>query len=173
MRFLKTGWLWLGVAMFLLDQVSKYLAITHLKPGDVRRPFIPGFIELQYAQNIGAAFSILPGKTTTLIAIAVLTIVMIGVYLALSTDEDGPILRCGLTLILAGTVGNLVDRSTHGFVIDMFHFIVPGWETFPIFNVADVLIDTGVGLLFVDFGLDLLKRDKKEPEAPAEGSAHQ
>lgn len=167
-KLLTSKWFSLGVAMFLVDQVTKYLAYWHLRPGDVRRGFIPGFIELQYAQNIGAAFSILPGKTTTLIAIAVLTIVMIGVYLALSTDEDGPLLRCGLTLILAGTVGNLVDRSTHGFVIDMFHFIVPGWETFPIFNVADVLIDTGVGLLFVDFGLDLMKREKKEePEAEA------
>lgn len=165
-RYLLSRWVWLGVLMFLLDQGTKYLAYWHLRPGDVRRVLIPGFIELQYAQNIGAAFSILPGKTTALIAIAVMTIVMIGVYISVSADEDGPFLRCGLTLILAGTVGNLVDRSTHGFVIDMFHFIFPGWETFPIFNVADVLIDTGVALLFVDFGLDLLKPRKIAPEEP-------
>ena len=111
-----------GLAVFLLDQVTKYLATQGFFP---------------YTTNTGAAFGILQGQQWFLIVVG---LVVIGVLLYYSHEH-----QLALGFLLGGTMGNLVDRALSGFVVDFIH--APFW---PSFNVADTFNVLGVGLLLLD-----------------------
>ncbi len=158
------GWrlLWLCLALTLtaLDQWTKRLAVAHLKSAP--RVLIDGVLELTYAENTGAAWSMLSGKQVFLIT---LTTVMLGTVLVLllcGKWRNGWLLA-GETLLLAGGVGNLIDRVWNGCVVD---FIYVKAIHFPIFNVADCCVCLGaVGIL-----IDLIwfeKGDLRGDDAPA------
>ncbi|MBI5155599.1 signal peptidase II [Candidatus Poribacteria bacterium] len=141
-----------GAAVFflLIDQATKILAQTHLKPESAYGPqptipIIPGLFQLRYAENTGAAFSMLTGNTVLLTFISVgAAVVMTYWWTRLPAREMWG--RLGLALIVSGAVGNLFDRALRGYVVDFFDAY---WRThhFPVFNVADSIICTGVGLL--------------------------
>jgi signal peptidase II len=145
----------IGLVLIGLDQAIKTWAHLDLARRNGPITVIDGFLDLRYAQNVGAAFSILPGQTFVLVLMAVLTVVIVVLYTAISQEEE-PLTKAGLLLILSGAIGNMIDRVIHQYVIDYVHVFWGSWDRWPIFNLADALIDIGVGLLAIDFFLDAL-----------------
>jgi signal peptidase II len=123
---------------------------------------LPGILDLRYTENHDAAFSLLrqvefPGKVAVLAALTCLALAAI-VAIWWRRRDASRAEQVGYGLIVAGAVGNLLDRVARGFVVDFIH--VHHW---PVFNVADVLVGVGVALLF----LAHLRRRAPPPPAPA------
>ena len=128
-----------------LDLVSKYLAQTYLANA-AAVSIIPNFFELTYVINTGAAWSILEGQRTFFIVIS--SAVSIGLIYYLIKEKE-PLMSLAVSLMLAGTVGNLYDRIFFGFVRDMLSFNFFGYQ-YPVFNIADSALVIGVILIIVD-----------------------
>ena len=134
-------------AAFLLDRVVKIWAAGPLLDAHGGAlPLIPGVFQLTYAENRGAAFSMLQGRTDLLVGLTVV-ICLIGLYFLFFSRRRYPLWpSLALALALGGALGNLYDRLVFGFVIDMFDFCL---INFAIFNVADSFVNIGVILLAV------------------------
>lgn len=132
------GYAMLTILLVALDQLTKYLVRTHIGLGE-HIPFLPGIMDLTYVQNTGAAFSLFQRHTGLLALLsAVVVVVLLGVLWRGYIRHPFGVLS--LTLILAGGVGNLIDRVLFGFVTDMFHTL---FVRFAVFNVADICITVG------------------------------
>ena len=144
----------LGVIAFLvllgLDQWTKWLAITSLKPhGEF--PLWEGVFVLQYLENRGAAFGMLQNQRVFLLILT--SIILIGLILLFIKLPEGKkfgYLRILCVVLAAGAVGNMIDRFFRGFVVDFLYFKL---IDFPIFNVADcyVVIAAIVAALLIGF----------------------
>lgn len=130
------------VVLVSLDQFVKYLTVTHLMIKPI--VLIENVFELTYVENKGAAWSILENQIWffILMTVIILALIAYAFYKKMIYTKLGQI---SLVLICAGAIGNLIDRITHGYVIDMFSFKL---INFPVFNVADICIVCG-GILFV------------------------
>ncbi|MNY03134.1 Lipoprotein signal peptidase [compost metagenome] len=116
-------------------------------------PLIKDYFALTYVRNIGAAFSAFSGQVWALALVAGSVSVAIIVYMhRLKEISLGHVLSLGL--LLGGTLGNFSDRVRLGYVVDMFDAQWQGRNFFPIFNVADIAIDTGVAILLLIFFLE-------------------
>ena len=128
----------LAAALVALDQLVKYL-VSHNIPLGGHAPLLPHLVELTYFQNTGAAFSMLEVHTWLLTLISAVMSVVLGVAVWKKFFAH-PFGRCALTLVLAGAVGNLIDRALQGYVVDMFNVL---FMDFAIFNVADICVVVG------------------------------
>lgn len=144
-------WPWLGIAaiVVLLDQITKVTVALLFEYGESLP--VTSFFNLVLAHNPGAAFSFLAGaggwQRWFFTAIAVIAVVVI---LYLLRRHAGQKLFCwALALILGGAIGNLIDRTLHGHVIDFLDFHFAGWH-WPAFNVADMAIVGGAALFVLD-----------------------
>ena len=158
----------IAAALVALDQLVKYLVMTNIAPGE-HVPFIPYILELTYVTNTGAAFSIFSEHTW---ALALVSLVM-SVVLALALFKGlfkHPLGKLTLTLLLAGAVGNLIDRAFRGFVVDMFNVL---FMRFAVFNVADICVVVGgiaAGVYYIFLWDRLEHREEKSDDSPdAEG----
>lgn len=142
-----------------LDQIIKLLVIKYLEPiGSL--PLIDGFIQLNYAENTGAAFGSFSGYTWIL-SVFTLAVIVVGlVYLLKGKVKFGVEYVC-ITLILAGGLGNLIDRISRGFVVD---YIEPLFIDFAIFNFADILVTCSAVVLIIWMLYGIYKDAKKEKE---------
>lgn len=113
---------------------------------------VPGIMRLTYAENCGAAFSMLRTAPSWLRA-SVFGAATIGASIMLLLmfvrGAGGKLFAAAVPFILAGALGNLADRIRHGFVVDFFQ-VDPALFVYPVFNVADIVIVIGVGLLLID-----------------------
>lgn len=138
-----------------VDQLTKLLAETYLKGND---PFvlINGIFELRYIQNPGAAFGMFGGYRIALIIFT--SIALIALYVAMVTGKLGrsKLVTVSGTMIIAGGIGNLIDRIFRHEVIDFFYFRA---INFAIFNVADSFVVIGASLILIYF-LFIYKEDK-------------
>lgn len=135
-----------------VDQLTKEIVRRTLPLHDSIR-IIPDFLDLTHVQNTGAAFGLLnaadfPYKPLVMIAIAAIALVAIAAY-ATQLGFHERIARFGLSLILGGAFGNLIDRAVSGYVID-FVDVYWGQAHFWAFNVADAAITVGAVLVLVD-----------------------
>lgn len=130
--------------LILLDQAVKGYVIKEIPLGGMRR-FIPKVVSLTYLKNSGAAFSMLENQQWFF---TIITLIAMGAaFVYLYRHIKGSIwLLLGLTLIISGGIGNFIDRLRQGFVVDMFHL---DFMNFAIFNVADIYLTIGVGLLLI------------------------
>ena len=131
------------ILLFAVDQVTKYLAVTHLK----RTPgisVISGVFELQYLENFGAAFGIMQNQTIILVIVTI-TILVFFCYIFFKMPLSGHFASLYIILILlaSGALGNMFDRIRNGYVVDFFYFSL---IDFPIFNVADCYVVISVFL---------------------------
>jgi len=134
------------VSLFLIaaDQVLKWCAMTYLKPvGFI--PIINNVLHLYYLENEGAAFGLFEGNVyilvvVTAVLLAILLIAIIGRFIR------HPMVVWALSLIVAGGVGNLIDRIFRGFVVDYVYFVP---IDFPVFNLADICVVTGTALIII------------------------
>lgn len=143
-----------------IDQFIKLLVLEHLKPiGSLS--LIDGFIQLNYAENTGAAFGSFSGKTS-LLSIFTLVIIVVGIVYLLTKKRKVDVEYVCITLIISGGIGNLVDRVFRGYVVD---YIEPLFIDFAIFNFADILVTCSCIVLVIWLLYDIYrdgKRDKKE-----------
>lgn len=130
--------------LILLDQAVKGYVVKEIPLGGMRR-FIPKVVSLTYLKNSGAAFSMLENQQWFF---AIITLIAMGAaFVYLYRHIKGSLwLLLGLTLIISGGIGNFIDRVRQGFVVDMFHL---DFMNFAIFNVADIYLTVGVGLLLI------------------------
>ena len=154
----------LAAALVVLDQVVKYLVRANIGLG-ASVPFIPYIMDLTYVRNTGAAFSILRQHTwlLTLTSAVVVIVMCVLIVRGFFTNTLG---RWAAMLVLAGGMGNLIDRAVFGYVTDMFQTI---FMDFAVFNVADCCITIGVPLLFLYVILYVGKDEKKEGEGDGAG----
>ncbi len=140
-----------------IDQIVKLLVIEHLKPiGSLT--LIDGFIQLNYAENTGAAFGSFSGKTSLLSIFTFIIIIVAILYLMMKKRKLDMEYVC-ITMIIAGGVGNLVDRVLKGYVVD---YIEPLFVDFAIFNFADILVTCGSIILVIWLIYDIYKESKTE-----------
>lgn len=161
MFYLITGLL--GAALVAADQWSKAWALRVLEPVGTM-PAICGIIDYTFLPNgnNGAAWGIFAGKQTLLVLVTgAMMLAILAAMLFYRRRLSRPEF-VALTLVLAGGIGNLIDRVGQGYVVDFIQFSF--WKTFPIFNVADICVTTGVALLVLCI---LFANDKKEKSREA------
>ena len=141
-------WLWLSALLIGLDQATKWLAVASL-PYQQQVGFIPGFWNWHLTHNTGAAFSFLANaggwQHGFFIALATLISVVLAVALRRVAREDWRN-AFPFALIIAGALGNLVDRLRYGYVVDFVEWYV-GDFYWPVFNLADSCIVFGAVLM--------------------------
>jgi signal peptidase II len=136
----------LTAAGILLDQYTKMWAVDALR-GHEAIPVIPGILELTYVENRGAAFGMMQGRQGFFLILTV--IVSLGiVYMLIKVPVKRhmfPLITC-LVAVLSGAIGNLIDRTAHGYVVDFIYFKP---VDFPVFNVADIFVTCGMIMLML------------------------
>lgn len=137
----------LGFAVFMLDQVSKGMALNHLEWGQPVE-IIPGFFNLVLIYNKGAAWGILRDQGWGLTLLAFVALVFL-LAIRRHFTHVGRTPRIALGLLIGGISGNLMDRLLYGHVIDFLSFYIGKFQ-WPAFNVADSAICIGVGLYLFD-----------------------
>ena len=142
--------------LVVVDQLTKWLAVLHLKE---QEPFAlwPNVFEFRYCENTGVAFSLLEDKRWLFIPLSLLVSIAFVVILLRSPLCRYKTFEICSALILAGGIGNLIDRTVHGFVIDFLYFKL---INFPIFNFADCCVVIGACLLF--FFLLFIYKDSED-----------
>jgi len=155
-------WLWLTGLVIILDQITKILADNSLIFG-VKNAVFPGF-NLTLLYNEGAAFSFLSDAGGWQRWFFIFLSSAISVFLFFwikKVDDNNRILLAALSLILGGAVGNLIDRSIYGHVIDFIQVYYDIYY-FPAFNIADSAISLGAGLLILDMFLTTKSEEKTD-----------
>ena len=140
----KFGFPIVAAVLIVLDQLVKTWTVANIAL-DTVEPFLPGFMSLAYLRNYGAAWSILQNQQWffTIVTIAAVT----GLIWYYIKQVKGNIWTLfSLSLMIAGALGNFIDRIRLGYVVDMFHL---DFINFPVFNVADICLSVGVGILFI------------------------
>ena len=160
----KLAYLVLAGGVFMIDQTSKAWAQRVLRfDGD--RPIISGFLNLAYAQNPGVAFSMFDDHGDAgrwvLSAVAMLAAVLVLFFFWRTPRTDDRMLGA-LAMLLAGIIGNVTDRVRLGYVIDFIDVQFGDWH-YPTFNVADMAICVGAGLLIID--MIFAKKEETQPAA--------
>ena len=152
----------ISLVIVLLDQLAKLLVVRSMRPGQ-NIPIVPGFFDLTFVLNPGAAFSLfatLPEwiRNPFFILISAAAAVLIVAYRSRYLRENR-LASVSLALILGGAIGNLIDRLRYGVVVDFLdaHIYQYHW---PIFNVADSSISVGVALLLIEMLLER-RRERK------------
>lgn len=141
------------IVVLLLDQFIKYM-INKFMEINTSIKVIPNFFSIFYVRNKGAAFSILEDSTILIIIISVIFIVILDSYIKKEKNFT-PLSVLSLGMIMGGIFGNLMDRVIYHSVIDYLSF-----GNFPVFNLADIGITVGVGLLIISEILKI-RKDKE------------
>ncbi|MFW5876968.1 MAG: signal peptidase II [Myxococcota bacterium] len=131
---------------------------------------VPGYLELRYAENCGAAFGLMREaegwvrRTVFGLAAAVASVTLLWMFVR---GRGGPMFAWSVPFIVSGAIGNLVDRARLGYVVDFVRFHLQDTWEWPTFNVADAAITVGVVLLLLD-GLREGRREKAEAKPAPE-----
>ncbi|MEG1730697.1 MAG: signal peptidase II [Oscillospiraceae bacterium] len=145
-----------AVIILIIDQLVKYETTVNIAL-HTTKPLIPGFVELTNIHNNGAAFGIFREGRWIFVALTLIFAVIVVVLFAKKAIHGG-LGRWSLTMVVAGGLGNCIDRIFNGYVVDMFNFQFMG---FAVFNVADIFVTIG-GVLFCLYIIF-----HKAPEKPA------
>ncbi len=164
----KLAYLAISGGVFLIDQASKAWAVRRLRFGE-DIPVISGFLNFAYAQNTGVAFSMFDDHGDTgrwgLSIVALIAGALVLYFFWRTPRSDDRILGA-LALLLAGIAGNVTDRLRLGHVIDFIDVQFGSWH-YPTFNVADMAIVIGAGLMIIDM---FLSKRKQQVETRPVGS---
>ncbi len=164
----KYRWVIAIVATVLfLDQFTKFLVMHRMMLHETVQ-VVPGFFNLTYVRNPGAAFGILAGahgiwRSVFFIAVSVAALAVLAL-LVRKTAERLPLVS--FALIAGGAIGNLIDRVRFGEVVDFIEWYYHSYH-WPTFNIADSAISIGVGLLAVEMLFPKPKEEKPESQEPS------
>ncbi|PIQ88293.1 MAG: signal peptidase II [Candidatus Omnitrophica bacterium CG11_big_fil_rev_8_21_14_0_20_42_13] len=146
----------LSFLVLVLDQLTKFFALRNI-PYAASIPVIKNIFHLSLVKNTGSAFGLFKNMAAVFVLVAVLSAIVIGRYLLSKKDKLDIITRISLHLILAGAVGNLIDRLRFGYVVDFLDFRI--W---PVFNIADSAITIGALL----FGWQIITKSNTKNQKP-------
>lgn len=151
--------------LILIDQLSKYLVVNSFDIGEVKNLLSIGgheILSLTHVRNSGAAWSIMKGNKIFLIVLPLLILGFL-VYLIYAKKISSKLETLSLSLIIAGGIGNLIDRIRLSEVVD---FVKTDFISFPVFNFADicVVIGTGIFCVYNIIVVPLFKKDNKVSE---------
>lgn len=153
----------MGLAVFVLDLMTKIWAKTELAEIGTL-PVIQDVFHLTYVENKGAAFGIFQNGRIFFILVALVAAAVV-LYAVFKYRNKPTVLNLGITFLSAGALGNTIDRIYQGFVVDLFDFRI---INFPVFNVADIFVCLGAGLLAIFFiyadGKEQRKGELKEDD---------
>jgi len=153
----------LGFGIFAVDRVVKLWVVNSFALGEVRA-FLPGVLQLRYVQNTGMAFGFLAEHPWIFLVLTPLILGALGVLVAKNMFPC-PVQRFAIVAIMAGGLGNWVDRLVYGAVIDMFE---PTFMRFAVFNVADMFIVVGGIVFVIAFTLDERGKTQEKQKAQTE-----
>ena len=137
-----------AIPMLILDWSTKWLVQTHITQITEVIPIIPGFFNLRHDRNTGAAFGVLAGHRILLILITIAALAFIFAYYLRFRQSRW--MQVSLGFLLGGAIGNFIDRIRLGEVVDFLQFGIASKKLFwPTFNVADVSVCIGAGMLIV------------------------
>ena len=151
------------VVWLVLDQTSKLFFNGSYHAGQVISDPILGIFRFHLVYNTGGAWSIFSGATWALGTFSLVVCIALTAFLALTPQRPNTGELIGISLVVAGGIGNAIDRFTLGFVVD---FIEPTFIDFPIFNIADIGVTCGI-ILFI---VSLLIHERTEAKRAARGS---
>ncbi|MBU0687310.1 MAG: signal peptidase II [Candidatus Margulisbacteria bacterium] len=140
-----------ALLIFLLDQIAKRLVVWQMFPNQ-SIPLIKNILHLTYVQNTGAAFGILKGSNVFLLGAGIVVLAVV-FFFHLKLSPADQLYQIVLGFIFGGSIGNLLDRLTRGFVVDFIDF-----RFWPVFNFADTFINIGIFILIL---MLLFRKDKK------------
>lgn len=140
----------------MIDQLLKYWISHQLVMGESIN-FLPGFMKLTYVINEGGAWSLFSGQVKMLIVISILVVIYL--FSQMLKVDVNDCQKFIYSLMIGGAVGNLIDRLLLGYVIDMFELTI---FNFPVFNIADIAVSIGAGLLIIQILLDKNDGEKGE-----------
>lgn len=138
-------YLLLIIAIVTLDQISKYVIVTHIELGS-KFEIIRDFFNITYVRNFGAGFSILQNQTVIFYIIGIVAIIVFTYFLL--KDRSSSLNKAAYLMIIGGTIGNLIDRLVHIYVVDFLDFNIFGYD-FPVFNFADCFLTIGCFILII------------------------
>ncbi|MDO4552197.1 MAG: signal peptidase II [Bacillota bacterium] len=145
--------------VFALDRITKHLVMAEMELQQ-SIPIFPDVFHITYIHNYGAAFSLLEGRQMLLIVITAVVMLVLLFFLIRNLRDLSTCEIWALSLILGGGIGNLWDRVQLGYVPDFLNFCL---IEFPVFNVADISVCCGCGLLFLSL-LVLEPRSRRRQE---------
>lgn len=134
----------IAAAVIIFDRLVKKLVTSNMVPWETI-PVIEDIFHFTYVQNRGAAFSMWQGQWLILIGLPLVAIAAGLVLIYLKRDKWDKAMLTAVAMICGGGLGNLIDRIALGYVVDIFDFRV-----FPVFNIADIFICVGCGLMVLD-----------------------
>lgn len=133
----------LPILVLVLDQLSKYFIDLNK---DLSIILIPNLLEIVHVYNSGSIFGLLNGTNDIVLIMALIIVAVLVIYLYLKKNV-AYIQKLGYLLILSGAIGNILDRLFRGAVVDFIYIPI---INFPVFNIADIAICIGIGLLVID-----------------------
>ena len=140
--------LWLIAAIFIFDQLTKWCVFNYMNLYQ-SIPIIHDFFYLTYVTNDGMAFGLsLPGGQITLTILSIFMTLVLGYFFWLERNNH-LIMKLSLSLIIAGALGNLVDRILAGKVVDFLHIKIGSYWEWYIFNIADTSVSIGMVLFII------------------------
>ncbi len=168
---MQLGIILIAAGLVGIDQLTKWLAVLFLKGADPVS-VIRGVFSFTYTENRGAAWSMFEGQQWLLIGVTSVMIVGLLAVLLSGRFRKHRLATFGGILVVAGGIGNLIDRIFRGYVVD---FLQTDFMDFPIFNVADCFVVVGAVLLFVYFVFfysdTSVKADEPQGEVPTDDAS--
>ena len=165
-----------AVLALIIDQAVKYWTTVNIVVDTGEAKLIPGFVHLANIHNTGAAFSFLEGARWFFVILCILFCLLV-VYVLVKNIVSHPLARWMAVIVMAGAIGNCIDRIVCGYVVDMFEFdFLLFGKPFPVFNVADIYITVGAIIFCICILVDKPKAAKQnvpfsEGKAAAEKKA--
>ncbi len=159
------AWILIILGSIGLDQLTKWLAVTHLKGAD-SFPLWQDVLHFTYVENTGAAFGSFKDHRWVFMTISSIAIVVLIAYFFWAKPHDR-LTTVALACITGGGIGNMIDRILLGYVVDFIDFTL---IDFAVFNIADSFVCVGVGLMFL--ALILAAREEARGKSAAEAADH-
>lgn len=147
------------VIIVFLDQLTKLLIVNNLELLENIK-IIPNFFHLEYIKNYGAAWGMFAGNKFIILGVPALAIILFVYLIYFGNFKEKAVSSIGLVLMLAGTIGNYIDRVRLGYVVDFLSFRFGSYH-YPNFNVADMALVVGAILLAVEILIIDTIRNKK------------
>ena len=145
------------LAIILLDVITKVLTVEFIAYGE-SIPVINGILNFSHIHNEGAAWGMLANHRWVFLVVSSVTIIALSLYLYLGHAQN-KLYGISISMIVAGGIGNMIDRISLGFVID---YIEVKFIDFPVFNTADSFVCIGAGLLILALLLEIVEETKKQ-----------
>lgn len=138
----------IAIVIIILDQLTKQMAISSLKSGP-SISVLGNFLRLTYVENRGAAFGILANQRLFFIVVTSIVVILIAGVLVVKRDMLFSLTKISMYMVVAGAIGNLIDRIRFGYVVDFIDIRFGSFYNFPVFNIADISIVIGTFILTV------------------------